>query len=115
MALPILSLARAEEMFKVTGLPMGICGAQAEREHVTLNPQETPARRASCGGSTLLPRSITSASPRIARVGPSKPFAMLSCRGHSPSSMPGMVDLLSRRNGCCARCCCSTSDLDFFR
>jgi hypothetical protein len=30
---------------------------------------------------------------------------LLSCRGHSPSSMPGMADLLSRRNGCCTRCC----------
>jgi hypothetical protein len=33
-------LARAEEMFKVTALPMGVCGAQAEREHVTLNSKE---------------------------------------------------------------------------
>jgi hypothetical protein len=32
--------ARAEEMFKVTGLPTGVCGAQAEREHVTLDPKK---------------------------------------------------------------------------
>jgi hypothetical protein len=31
------ALARAEEMFRVTRLPPGICGAQAEREHVTLD------------------------------------------------------------------------------
>jgi hypothetical protein len=30
------ALARAEEMLKVTHFPMGVCGAQAEREHVTL-------------------------------------------------------------------------------
>jgi len=35
--------------------------------------------------------------------------ALLSCRGHSPGSMPGMADLLSRRNGCCARFCCRRS------
>ena len=31
------ALARAEEMLKVTHFPMGVCGAQAEREHVTLD------------------------------------------------------------------------------
>jgi hypothetical protein len=33
-------LARAEEMFKVTRFPPGICGAQAERECVTLDPKK---------------------------------------------------------------------------
>jgi hypothetical protein len=31
------ALARAEEMFKVTRFPTGICGAQTEREYVTLD------------------------------------------------------------------------------
>jgi hypothetical protein len=34
------ALARAEEMLKVTRFPMGICGAQAEREYVTLDPKK---------------------------------------------------------------------------
>ena len=34
------ALARAEEMFKVTCLPPGVCGAQAEREYVTLHPKK---------------------------------------------------------------------------
>jgi hypothetical protein len=28
------------------GLPMSVCGAQAEREHVPLDPKKSPARRA---------------------------------------------------------------------
>ena len=34
------ALARAEEMFKVTRFPPGVCGAQAEREYVTLYPKK---------------------------------------------------------------------------
>ena len=34
------ALARAEEMFKVTRFPPGVCGAQAEREHVTLDSKK---------------------------------------------------------------------------
>jgi hypothetical protein len=34
------ALARAEEMFKVTSLPTGVCGAQAEREYVTLHQKK---------------------------------------------------------------------------
>jgi len=34
------ALARAEEMFKVTRFPIGSCGAQAEREYVTLDPKK---------------------------------------------------------------------------
>jgi hypothetical protein len=34
------ALARAEEMFKGTLLPPGICGAQAEREFVTLDAKK---------------------------------------------------------------------------
>jgi hypothetical protein len=34
------ALARAEEIFKVTRFPPGICGAQAEREYVTLDPKK---------------------------------------------------------------------------
>ena len=34
------ALARAEEMFRVTRLPPGVCGAQAEREYVTLEPKK---------------------------------------------------------------------------
>ena len=33
------ALARAKEMFKVTLFPMGVCGAQAEREYVSLDPR----------------------------------------------------------------------------
>ena len=39
------ALAKAEEMFKVTRFPPGVCGAQAEREYVTLDP--TKARSGS--------------------------------------------------------------------
>jgi hypothetical protein len=38
------ALAKVDEMFKVTRLPPGVCGAQAEREYVTLNPKKSPAR-----------------------------------------------------------------------
>lgn len=34
------ALARAEEMLKVTHVPMGVCGAQADREYVTLDPKK---------------------------------------------------------------------------
>jgi hypothetical protein len=34
------ALAKAEEMFKVTRFPPGFCGAQAEREYVTLDPKK---------------------------------------------------------------------------
>jgi len=34
------ALARAEEMFKVTRFPPGVCGAQVEREYVTLDPNK---------------------------------------------------------------------------
>ena len=34
------ALARADEMFKVTRFPPGICGAQDERECVTLDPKK---------------------------------------------------------------------------
>jgi hypothetical protein len=34
------ALARAEEMFKVTRFPPGVCGAQAECEYVTLDPKK---------------------------------------------------------------------------
>ena len=34
------AVARAEEMFKVTRFPVGACGAQAEREYVTLDPKK---------------------------------------------------------------------------
>ena len=34
------ALARAEEMFKVTRFPPGVCRAQAEREYVTLDPKK---------------------------------------------------------------------------
>jgi hypothetical protein len=34
------ALARVEEMFKVTRFPPGVCGAQAEREHVTVHPKK---------------------------------------------------------------------------
>ena len=34
------ALARAEEMFKVTRFPPGICGAQAEREYISLDPKK---------------------------------------------------------------------------
>ena len=34
------ALARAEEMLKVTHFPMGVCGAQAEREYVTLDSKK---------------------------------------------------------------------------
>ena len=34
------ALARAEEMFKGALLPPGICGAQAEREFVTLDAKK---------------------------------------------------------------------------
>jgi hypothetical protein len=34
------ALARAEEMFKVTRFPPGVCGAQDEREFVTLHPKK---------------------------------------------------------------------------
>ena len=34
------ALTRAEEMFKVTRFPIGSCGAQAEREYVTLDPKK---------------------------------------------------------------------------
>jgi hypothetical protein len=34
------ALARAEEMFRVTRLPPGVCGAQAEREYVTRDPKK---------------------------------------------------------------------------
>ena len=33
-------LAKAEEIFKVTRFPPGICGAQAERDYVTLDPKK---------------------------------------------------------------------------
>ena len=33
------ALARAEEMFKVTRFPSGMCGVQDEREFVTLHPK----------------------------------------------------------------------------
>ena len=34
------ALARAEEMFKVTRFPAGICGTQAEREYISLDPKK---------------------------------------------------------------------------
>jgi hypothetical protein len=34
------ALARAEEMFKVTRFPPGICGAQAECEYISLDPKK---------------------------------------------------------------------------
>jgi hypothetical protein len=34
------ALAKAEEMFKVTRFPPGVCGTQAEREYVTLDPKK---------------------------------------------------------------------------
>jgi hypothetical protein len=34
------ALARAEEMLKVTHFPMAVCGAQAEREYVTLDSKK---------------------------------------------------------------------------
>ena len=34
------ALARAEEMFKETSFPTGMCGAQAERECVTLDAKK---------------------------------------------------------------------------
>ena len=34
------ALARAEEMLKVTRFPPSICGTQAEREYVTLDPKK---------------------------------------------------------------------------
>ena len=34
------ALARAEEMFKVTRFPAGICGTQAEREYIRLDPKK---------------------------------------------------------------------------
>jgi hypothetical protein len=34
------ALAGAEEMFKVTRFPPGVCGAQVEREYVTLDPNK---------------------------------------------------------------------------
>ena len=34
------ALARAEEMFNVTLFLPGICGAQAERDYVTLDPKK---------------------------------------------------------------------------
>ena len=34
------ALATAEEMLKVTQFPMGVCGAQAEREYVTLDSKQ---------------------------------------------------------------------------
>ena len=34
------ALAGAEEMFKVTRFPPGICGAQAEREYISLDPKK---------------------------------------------------------------------------
>ena len=34
------ALARAKEMFKVTLFPMGVCGAQTEREYVSLDPKK---------------------------------------------------------------------------
>jgi len=34
------ALARADEMFKVTRFPPGICGAQDEQECVTLDPKK---------------------------------------------------------------------------
>ena len=34
------ALARVEEMFKVTRFPPGVCGAQAERERVTVHPKK---------------------------------------------------------------------------
>lgn len=33
------ALAMPEEMLKVTHVPPGVCGAQAEREYVTLDPK----------------------------------------------------------------------------
>ena len=38
------ALARAEEMFKVTRFPPGVCGVQAEREYVILHPKKSRAR-----------------------------------------------------------------------
>jgi hypothetical protein len=34
------ALTRVEEMFKVTPFPTGVCGAQAEREYVTLDSKK---------------------------------------------------------------------------
>jgi hypothetical protein len=45
MAYPVIhlywgyALPRAEEMLKLTHIPPGVCGAQAEREYVTLEPK----------------------------------------------------------------------------
>ena len=38
------ALARAEEMFNETPFPTGVCGAQAERECVTLDPNSCRER-----------------------------------------------------------------------
>jgi hypothetical protein len=38
------ALARVEEMFEETPFPTGVCGAQTEREYVTLDPKKSPAR-----------------------------------------------------------------------
>jgi hypothetical protein len=35
------AVAKAEEMFNVTRFPPGVCGADAEREHVALHPKNT--------------------------------------------------------------------------
>jgi hypothetical protein len=34
------ALARVEKMFQETPFPTGVCGAQAEREYVTLHPNK---------------------------------------------------------------------------
>jgi hypothetical protein len=34
------ALTRVEEMFKETPFPTGVCGAQVEREYVTLHPKK---------------------------------------------------------------------------
>ena len=56
------TLARAEETFKVTHFPMGVCGAQAEREYVTLDPKNIACP--SCWESEPQARSGSEKEPR---------------------------------------------------
>jgi hypothetical protein len=62
------ALARAEEMLKVTHVPPGVCGAQAEREYVTLDPKRVTcqscremAKRRSVRATRLRPRASCAA------------------------------------------------------
>ena len=53
------ALARAEEMLKVSHFPTCVCGAQAEREYVTLEP-----KKITCPACRERAKARSSAAPR---------------------------------------------------